>query len=240
MWSKRVTGYWLRVQLLLSILLHQSFSITFNPLPSDMNVSELKHELQNIDIYLLDQIMKGRYEPHHTILDAGCGSGRNLFWFCRNGFNVYAVDTQKEALESLIQIAGELDIEVRPDRISLGDLQSMEYDSDFFDHIICSAVLHFAKSHQHFETMFSELIRVLKPGGTLFARMTSNIGIENRLTEIESGVFNIPDGSIRYLLTKDKLKEIMQKHRLTFLEPLKTVNVNDVRCMSTLMLQKMK
>ncbi|KAA3639802.1 MAG: hypothetical protein DWQ02_03050 [Bacteroidetes bacterium] len=86
--------------------------------------------------------------------------------------------------------------------------------------------------------MFSELVRVLKPGGCLFIRMTSNIGIEKQVIEIKSGVHNIPDRSIRYLLTKNKLRELMKLHRLTLLEPLKTVNVNDVRCMSTLMLQK--
>jgi len=203
-----------------------------------MTVSELRHELQNIDIYLLDQILKGRYEPHQKILDAGCGSGRNLFWLLKNSFDVYAVDAKKEALETMIQTATSLKIALRTDKIKIGDLQSMEFDSGFFDHIICSAVLHFAKSHLHFEKMFAELVRLLKPSGTIFIRMTSNIGIENMIEEIESGVFHIPDGSIRYLLTKNMLAKIMQHHRLAFLEPLKTVNVNDERCMSTLMLQK--
>ncbi len=203
-----------------------------------MDVSELRHELQNIDIYLLDQIMKGRYKPDHRILDAGCGSGRNLFWLLKNNFDIYAVDAQKEALEALVQSANSLKIDLHPEKVKIADLRYLEFDSGFFDHIICSAVLHFAKSHQHFEKMFAELVRLLKPSGTLFIRMTSNIGIEKVVEEIESGVHHIPDGSVRYLLTKNMLAKIMRQHRLTFLEPLKTVNVNDERCMSTLMLQK--
>lgn len=204
-----------------------------------MNLTELKRELQNIDIYLLDQILKGRYGLDHKILDAGCGGGRNMFWLAKNGYDVYAVDAKQEALNALIQTSKELGISLSPDHIKIDSLQTLEFDSAFFDHIICSAVLHFAKSHDDFELMFAELIRVLKPGGSLFIRMTSNIGIENKVSEIKSGVHNIPDESIRYLLTKDKLSEIIHQHRLSFLEPLKTVNVNDVRCMSTLMLQKM-
>jgi tellurite methyltransferase len=203
-----------------------------------MGVSDLKYELQGIDIYLLDQILKDRYAADDKILDAGCGAGRNLFWLLKNGFNVYAVDAKKEALETLIQKANSLDIEFETAKIKIGDLQSLEFDSDFFDHIICSAVLHFAKSHQHFEKMFAELIRIIKPGGTFFIRMTSNIGIEDKVQEIDSGVYQIPDGSIRYLLTRTMLSLIMKRHRLSFLEPLKTVNVGDERCMSTLMLQK--
>ncbi|KAA3640462.1 MAG: class I SAM-dependent methyltransferase, partial [Bacteroidetes bacterium] len=142
-----------------------------------MNLTELKQELQNIDIYLLDQILKGRYDLNHKILDAGCGGGRNLFWLAKNEYDVYAVDAKEEALESLMRTAKTLEISIKPDRIKLGELQNLEYDSGFFDHIICSAVLHFAKSHEDFDLMFSELVRVLKPGGCLFIRMTSNIGI---------------------------------------------------------------
>jgi hypothetical protein len=86
--------------------------------------------------------------------------------------------------------------------------------------------------------MISELVRVLKPKGSLFIRMTSDIGIEQSVELIGEGVYRIPDSSKRFLLTRALLQNIVQKHNLLFLEPLKTVNVNDLRCMSTLVLQK--
>lgn len=203
-----------------------------------MNRSQLREELQNIDIYLLDQILKGRYGLDDKILDAGCGGGRNLFWLLNNGYDVFGIDAKKEAVASLLSKGSQLGISINPNNFLVGDLGELEFDDGSFDHVICSAVLHFAKSHQHFKQMFSQLVRILKPGGSIFIRMTSNIGIENRVEEMKDGVHHIPDGSIRYLLTKEMLQEIMTSHQLSFLEPLKTVNVDDVRCMSTLMLKK--
>ena len=86
--------------------------------------------------------------------------------------------------------------------------------------------------------MLTEMVRVLKTNSSLFIRMTSDIGIENKVKPIGDGVYIIPDGSKRFLLTKTLLKECMQENNLSFLEPLKTVNVDDLRCMSTLVLQK--
>jgi tellurite methyltransferase len=82
------------------------------------------------------------------------------------------------------------------------------------------------------------MVRVLKPGGSLFIRMTSDIGIENKVKVINDGVYLIPDGSTRFLLTKSLLASIFQQYPLSFIEPFKTVNVDDMRCMSTLVLQK--
>jgi ubiquinone/menaquinone biosynthesis C-methylase UbiE len=86
--------------------------------------------------------------------------------------------------------------------------------------------------------MLAEMVRVLKPGGSLFIRMTSDIGIEDKVKPSGNGVYIIPDGSKRFLLTRTLLADIPNKVPLSFIEPFKTVNVDDIRCMSTLVLQK--
>ncbi len=199
-----------------------------------MQTNSLQQLVGNTDIYLLDQIMKGRYQPNDILLDAGCGAGRNLHWYIQNDIIIYGTDMDISSIESLLLQNPALHV----DRFRLAAVESLPFTNHFFDHIISSAVLHFAKSTHHFKSMIESMIRVLKPGGSLFIRMTSNIGIENHVQLIADGVYSIPDGSTRFLLTKNLLKEILHEYPLQMIEPLKTVNVDDIRCMSTLVMQR--
>ncbi|SDB28614.1 Methyltransferase domain-containing protein [Flavobacteriaceae bacterium MAR_2010_188] len=189
--------------------------------------------IQNTDIYLIDQILKGRYFQGEKILDAGCGSGRNLPWFIHNKLEVFATDINLEVVENIKEIFTTLE-----KNSVQANLESLPYQKNEFDHIICSAVLHFASSTQNFIDMFSELVRVLKVNGTLFIRMTTDVGVEATIREIGDGVSSLKDGSDRFLLTKSLLFDLMIIHNLEFLEPFKTTVVEDLRSMATVMLIK--
>ena len=178
--------------------------------------------------------MKGRYTENEKILDAGCGEGRNMHWFLQSGFVIYGTDINETAIAQLKSANPDSPAE----RLQVAAVEKLPFTDNYFDHIISSAVLHFANSTKHFKAMLTEMVRVLKTNSSLFIRMTSDIGIENKVKPIGDGVYIIPDGSKRFLLTKTLLKECMQENNLSFLEPLKTVNVDDLRCMSTLVLQK--
>ena len=198
-----------------------------------MSIEKLINDIGNVDIYILDQILKNRYQPNAVILDAGCGNGRNLKWFYNSSFSLFGVDTNA----SRIEVAKEKYATIS-DNFTVQNLDVLSFDCDSFDHVICSAVLHFAQNTQHFLNMFSELVRVLKPGGSLFIRMTSLESIEEFVKPISDGVYFLPDTTNRFLLTDKLLKTIMSTHNLRFLEPKKYVNVNNERCMCTLILSK--
>lgn len=189
--------------------------------------------LGQTDIYLIDQLMKGRYKQEDKILDAGCGNGRNMHWFILNQLDIYGVDQDQGCINFLKIRHPEYE-----HKLLQAPVSALPYETGYFDHVISSAVLHFAVSEVHFLEMLNEMIRVLRPGGTLFIRMTSDIGIENQITPIAEGVFHLPDGSNRFLLTRELLSQITETCKVSLQEPLKTVNVNDQRCMSTLLFQK--
>ena len=178
--------------------------------------------------------MKGRYQPHQKILDAGCGGGRNMKWFLQNDFEIYGVDNSQAAIIHLKQVNESLP----PLRLQVSGLEKLPFEDNYFDHVICSAVMHFAVDVAHFKQMLAEMLRVLSLSGSLFIRMASDIGIEDKVKLISNGNYQIPDGSMRFLLTRSLLAECMSEFNLHFLEPLKTTNVNDLRSMSTLLLQK--
>ncbi|WP_046756197.1 class I SAM-dependent methyltransferase [Kordia jejudonensis] len=189
--------------------------------------------LGNTDIYLIDQILKGRYQTNEVILDAGCGSGRNLHYFHESGFTIYAVDSNEEHILNLQNRYPEFS-----SNFTVESLEKLSFSDNTFDHILCNAVLHFAQSETHFKNMFSELVRVLKKGGSLFIRMTSDIGIEGKSTHLQNGVYFLPDESERFLLTRKLVNEMLSTHQLSLLENIKSTNVHDVRSMTTLVLMK--
>lgn len=196
-------------------------------------MNHLKEIISNTDIYLIDQILKNRYKPTDTILDAGCGNGRNIKWFYDNGYSFYGVDMYTSPLNTAKER-----YPLYKNNLIESSIENLPFEAKKFNHIICNAVLHFAKDTDHFKIMFAELVRVLKPNGSLFIRMSSTIGFEKFVTPISDGVYKLPNGSNFFLLTKELLKTQMQAHNLHFLEPLKTVIVDELRTMTTLVLTK--
>lgn len=200
-----------------------------------MNVAE---QFGNIDIYLFDQLLKGHITKEMHILDAGCGNGRNLVYFLRNGYTVYAVDRSAEAIGAVQKLAMELAPVWSNEQARVEAVENMSFGSDRFDFVISNAVLHFAENEMHFSQMLHELWRVLKPGGVLFIRLASSIGIESNVKPIGNGRYVIPDGSTRFLVDEAMVMRMTKELQGTFVEPLKTVQVAGLRCMSTWCLRK--
>ena len=203
------------------------------------SIKQLNHLLGNVDIYLLDQILKARFDRHFQILDAGCGEGRNLIYFVRNDYQVWAIDKNKDAIQMLKYLIKSINKSYPLDRFIEGEIEKMPYEDHFFDAVISSAVLHFAENKKHFLSMMREHIRVLKPGGIFFGRMTTDVGIEKLIKPLGNGKFLLPDGSVRFLLGKEQLQDILDKFGFEFVEPFKTVIVDNMRSMSTLVLKKL-
>jgi tellurite methyltransferase len=190
-------------------------------------------DLQGLDIYLIDQLLKNVINTSAVIFDAGCGSGRNMNWFVQAGFEVFGCDISEEALNEAAART-----EINPEKLTVAALENLPYSSEKFDFVICSAVLHFAKSTDHFITMVSELARVLKPDGILFVRMTSDFGLPKNYTSLGQGRYLLADGSERFLLTQDLFAKIKSEFNFHQIEPLKSTLVENLRSMSTLVLRK--
>lgn len=201
-------------------------------------MSNLQQAFGNIDIYLFDQLLKGTFDNCREVLDAGCGGGRNIIYFLQNGFNVYGIDPNPEAVEQVKQLAAQLAPKIPADNFKLAPAEGLPFADDTFNLVISSAVLHFANNHNHFDAMLRSMWRVLTPGGYLFARLASTIGIENKVQELGNGRYVLPDGSQRYLVDEEMLMEYTVDLGGELFEPIKTTNVQGLRCMTTWCLRK--
>jgi len=202
-------------------------------------MNNLKEAFGNIDIYLFDQLLKGTYDNCKKVIDIGCGGGRNIVYFLQNGFEVFGIDPQPEAVEQVRSLSMQLAASNNPDNFKVGLAEDIPFEDNFFDLAICSAVLHFAKDDHHFGSMILGIWQKLQPGGFLFARLASDIGIESHVVSLGNGRFHLPDGSDRYLVNKKILTEYTSKLHGRFYEPIKTTNVQNRRCMTTWCIQKL-
>ena len=194
----------------------------------------LQQQFGPIDIYLFDQLLRGNIQPGMRILDAGCGGGRNLVYFLREGYDIYGVDADPGAIAAIremvpSQLAGHFKAEA---------IQSMSFPDAFADVVISSAVLHFAHDDKQFLAMVHEMWRVLEPGGLLFCRLASSIGIEQRILPVSGRRHLLPDGSERYLVDERMLVELTRELNGTLVDSIKTTVVQDQRSMTTWVVRK--
>ena len=196
-----------------------------------------------IDIYLFDQLLRGRIRPGMRIIDAGCGGGRNLVYLLRMAaaeqYEIFGADGAPQAIASTRRLAATLAPGIPPENFRVEAIEQMSFPDAFADFVISSAVLHFAASDDHFEAMLNGTWRVLKPGGLFFCRLASSIGIESQIRRIAGRRFWLPDGSERYLVDEALLVDLNARLGAEMVDPLKTTVVQNQRSMSTWVLRKL-
>lgn len=201
-------------------------------------LSSLRAQFGDIDIYLFDQLLKGRIQKGMQLLDAGCGAGRNIAYLMQAGVQVYGVDISTEAIEQTRRLASEMAPTLPARNFVATDLDALPFENEKFDVVLCSAVLHFARSEEHFKGIVQELWRVLKPGGMLFARFSTTIGLESKLQQIEDRFYRMPHGPLWFLTDEELIVALERELGMARLEPLKTVLVEQERTMTTWVVRK--
>jgi tellurite methyltransferase len=196
-----------------------------------MSSSDLLRQFGQIDIYLFDQLLRGRIEPGMRVLDAGCGYGRNLVYLAGEGYELLGADQDPAAVEAVRRLAPGGDFRVEP-------VEAMTFPDAIADVVLSSAVLHFARDDAHFDGMLRGTWRVLRPGGLFFCRLASSIGIESQIPRVAGRRCALPDGSERYLVDEPMLMDWTDRLGGQLLDPLKTTVVQKQRAMTTWVLRK--
>lgn len=210
----------------------------------------LQEQFGAIDIYLFDQLLRGRITRADRIADAGCGFGRNLVHFLREGFDVFGVDADADAIAATRALAAQLAPQLPADRFHVARLDQAPWPDGFATVVISSAVLHFACDDAAFEVMLRGSWRLLAPGGLFFCRLASTIGMESRVARTPGALrgtqdsgrldrrFRLPDGTDRYLVDEACLVDWTRTLGGKLLDPLKTTVVQDQRAMTTWVVRK--
>jgi SAM-dependent methyltransferase len=196
----------------------------------------LQEEFGQIDIYVFDQILRGNIERGMKVIDAGCGYGRNLVYLLRIGCEVKALDANAEGVGHVRRLAEELAPVLPAENFRVGAIEAMPFEDDWADVVLCNSVLHFARDEEHFLAMVEELWRVLRPGGMLFCRLGSRIGMD--FPHLRGHIYRIGDGSEWFLVDEEALMTMTAEMDALLVDPLKTTVVQEHRCMTTWVLRK--
>jgi tellurite methyltransferase len=194
--------------------------------------SDLRQSFGDIDIYLFDQLLRGRFDTRPRVLDAGCGDGRNLRHLLARGYDCCGIDRDAGAVNHVRRIAAAAGLDEPASRFVVGEVDQLPWPDARMDAVICSAVLHFADDAGHFQRMVHELWRVLAPGGLLFTRLASTIGIEGLVGPGGRRV-RLPDGSDRFVVDEPLLMASTEQLGARLADPLKTTVVQGMRAMTT-------
>lgn len=196
----------------------------------------VQEKFGQIDIYVFDQILRGNIAPGMRVLDAGCGYGRNLVHLLREGYEVFAFDADREGVEHVKHLSASLKTRLPAENFQVGLLESMPFADSLFDVVICNSVLHFSRDEEHFDAVLAELWRVLRPGGMLFCRLGSRIGMN--FEPVGGGRFIVGGSSEWFLVNEEMLMERTANFNGVLVDPLKTTIVQNHRCMTTWVVRK--
>jgi SAM-dependent methyltransferase len=194
---------------------------------------DLRREFGDVDIYLFDQLHRGRIVEGMKVLDAGCGGGRNLVYLLRRGFDIWGTDVDDRAVAAVRAQAAALAPSLPADRFRVEPVERMTFADATFDVAISSAVLHFAQDEAHWDAMLREMWRVLKPAGLFFARLATDIGHETRVRPLGNRRYVMPDGDERFLVDESYVMSATARMGATLVDPLKTSVVQNARSMMT-------
>jgi SAM-dependent methyltransferase len=167
------------------------------------------------------------------VADVGCGGGRNLVYLLREGWEVFGVDADLAAIDTVRRLAQTLAPALPADNFRAEPIESTSFPDAFAEVVISSAVLHFARDDEHFDRMLSGTWRLLRPGGLFFCRLASSIGIEQEVRAVSGRVHRLPDGSDRYLVDAALLMALTGRMGGRLLDPIKTTVVQGQRAMTT-------
>lgn len=200
----------------------------------------LQEQFGHIDIYLFDQILRGNIVPGMRVLDAGCGGGRNILYLLREGYDVFCVDVDAEAVASVRRMARDLAPGLPAENFQVAALEAMPFPDEFADVVLCNSVLHFARSEEQLRAMLQGMWRVLRPGGMLFCRLASTIGAGEGMAfqPVGGRRFQMSHGPQWLLVDEALLMELTRDLKADLIDPLKTTVVQGQRCMTTWVVRK--
>ena len=152
-----------------------------------------------------------------TLLDLGCGDGRDSIYFFNKGLKVRAVDFSFSGIKKL---------KLQNPKVNyiLSDIKKIKFKTNSFDIIYAHLSLHYFDDETT-SKIFDNLYRILKKNGLLFVKCKS---IDDKLfgkgKKIGENIYE--KGHIRHFFSKEYMKEKLKKFKIIKIQKTSSVYHN--------------
>ena len=104
------------------------------------------------------------------ILDTSCGDGRNLLFFCRQGYKAYGTEISKEICDlARERIKHNLMDTFQCPEILVGKNHCLPFENNSFNYVLAAYNIYYCDENANINVNLEEYNRVIKPGGWLIA-----------------------------------------------------------------------
>lgn len=144
-----------------------------------------------------------------SILDIGCGDGRDAAYFATLGHHVTAIDFSEEAIERVQKLNSTIDARVM-------NTTNIDFPDTSFDAVYAHLSLHYFDDATT-EAIFQNIRRMLKPNGLFFVRCKSTKDVFFGEGE-RVGENMFLRGHLRHFFTPDYMRKQLKDFEVLLLE----------------------
>ncbi|MES2809052.1 MAG: class I SAM-dependent methyltransferase [Bacteroidota bacterium] len=154
----------------------------------------------------------GKYAPAGgVVLDAGCGTGKNMAFISSLGFKVEGFDYSDHAI-AFCQKRG-------LNQVQKGDITNIQWPNASFDVVTCMDVVGSLTAEDNLKAV-SEMYRVLKPGGLLIAHTAALELFRSQHDDVANIKLRFNREQFKELFIKDNATILKLSYRVFLLSPL--------------------
>ncbi|MDI6883208.1 MAG: class I SAM-dependent methyltransferase [Patescibacteria group bacterium] len=140
-----------------------------------------------------------------TLLDLGCGDGRDSIYFSNNGLKVTAVDFSESGINKLKSQNEKINCIVK-------DIRNISFAENSFDVIYAHLTLHYFDDKTT-SKIFNNLYEILKKGGLIFVKCKSTDDtLFGKGKKVGENMYK--KGHIRHFFTKEYMTEKLKRFKI--------------------------
>ncbi|MBT4835062.1 class I SAM-dependent methyltransferase [Candidatus Woesearchaeota archaeon] len=177
-----------------------------------------KREVEEANDFARRSFSQIKDKNFKTLLDLGCGEGRDSLFFANEGLNVTSVDFSESGIKKLNELGKEKGLKINAIQT---DIRKINLPDNSFDVIYAHLSLHYFNDEITTQ-IFEKLFRILKKDGVIFIKCKS---IEDALygQGEKVGEDMYKQGHLRHFFSEDYIKEKLSNFKI--LEAKKTSSV---------------